>query len=242
MFLICRVPVPTWKPYVLFVAFSMLATTVIEVWLLKTDTWGFSKQINVLSPFQWLGAPVEEYIFWDFCPIAVVQLYLFYSAKLPKFGSTKAGAIVSGFVGVLAGAMLVKAETKKAENTKGKGGIIIDDVAKGDASGRDTYKRGANGANFTIFLSLVAASIILLHKYLSRGLLSVMATSIAFMILMMPYEQYAVITHTWVYNLNKMFGVAFLGVPVEEWLLYLLCPLSGSLMIMFAEDKCHVSR
>ena len=242
MLLFCRVPVPSSKPYLLFTAFSIVATTIVEVWLLSTDTWGFSRQINVLSPFTLFGAPAEEYIFWNFCPIAVVQLYLFYVAKLPKTKDTRVGNAISEILGVLAAAMLVKAETKTDANPEGKGGIIIDDVAKGDASGRETYKRGANGANFTIFLALVVASIVLLRKFIDHKLLVVLATSVAFMLLMMPYEQYAVITHTWVYNLNKMFGTAFLGVPVEEWILYILCPLSGCLMLMFAEEKFDVPR
>lgn len=197
-----------WKGISSFFLFSTVTTTLLELMFMKSDTWGFSRTFNTMIGINLLGYPIEEYVFWELCPVVVIFTYLYYVGLIkPVF----------------------KLFTTSAS-------MYIDDKVNVN-DGYPSYNRGSKVPVYTGFIGFVIMFIWLMRDYFKNRVKEIVLTGIVFLSLIAPYEQYALLNQVWVYNLNKMTGIVLVGVPIEEWLIYIACPIAGALFIRIFTKK-----
>ena len=225
-----KLVVSHWKPLLGFFAFSTVTTTILELIFIHTDTWGFSSQINQMIGVNIFHIPIEEYIFWEGCPLVVIFTYMFYKkppTSFPGFSSLSKAVDVEL-------AILKSAEPSGKAISEGE--MYVDEIIKDDINGKPSYFRGLKLPIYTFFVTFVIFSIYEMRGYAKGNYKAIALTALSFFFVIMPYEQYALIHHVWIYNMQKMSGIAFIGVPLEEWIVYFTCPTAGCLfMEMFAK-------
>ena len=52
--------------------------------MLKFDVWGFSNRVQQLSGYTFLSYPIEEFIYWAFCPGIVALSYMTLGKRFDK--------------------------------------------------------------------------------------------------------------------------------------------------------------
>lgn len=205
-----------WKLFIGISVFSNIFTLLIEITMLHFDVWSFSNKHQILSGYTFLGAPIEEFNFWMYCPWLVGFCYIILSkSKINKIIDPK---IIENFSLELA-------------SWESKHKLIKDSLVNytEEVGKTGSYTRGRF---FPIYLSVqifMFAMIIYLKKYYHGNRKSLWFTTIFFFLTMMPYEQYAISQGFWIYNTKKVIGAFFLKVPIEGWLMYLLPPIAGSI-------------
>jgi lycopene cyclase domain-containing protein len=218
------------KPVIAFFVFSTITTTLLEIIFIKTDTWGFTKEFSSMIGYTLLGAPVEEYLFWEFCPLVVIITFLYYKQKKVE------SVLNEGWIDKAEKSLLTYVEKIKPVADKTPQSEYVDsEVVKKD--GYDTYSRGSKVPVYTIFVVTTILAIFAMRKYFKGQTNEILFTAAAFFSVIAPFEQYALKHGVWVYNTQKMLGIEFYGVPVEEWAIYLACPIAGCLFITLFSKK-----
>ena len=213
-----------WKTLTAFFAFSTVTTTILELIFIHTDTWAFSSQINHMVGINLIGIPIEEFIFWEGCPLVVISTYIYYK-KLPT--TITVGEVADAISGVE-----TVVETKEVSGDAiTNAEMFVDDLIVDDSDGLPSYFRGAKMPVYTMFVAFVVWSIFEMRSYASGNYKAIALTVLAFFFGIMPYEHYALLTHTWIYNMDKMTGITLIGVPIEEWIVYFTCPTAGCLFL-----------
>jgi lycopene cyclase domain-containing protein len=114
---------------------------------------------------------------------------------------------------------------------------IIDTLVVDSEAGMPEYSRGAVIPVYTAFVAFVIFSIYEMKGYAKGNYWQIAMTTLTFFLIIMPYEQYALLHHVWVYNMHRMSGITAMGVPVEEWAVYVTCPTAGCLFLQMFSDK-----
>lgn len=197
-----------WKGILGFFTFSTVTTTLLELIFIHTDTWGFSRTMNEMVGVNLFGIPIEEYIFWEFCPLVVIFTYMYFK-------------------------QLTKPISRLTSS------MYVDDVINTDDNGYAKYSRGIKLPVYTAFIAITVFMIYKLKDYGKGNWTAIALTVSVFFLVIFPFEQYALIHHVWVYNMQKMIGIAFLGVPVEEWIVYFACPGAGCLLLEVFNKKLN---
>lgn len=205
-----------WKLFGGISVFSNIFTFFVEVIMLKFDVWGFSSQHTRLLGITAFGAPIEEYIFWMYCPWLVGFTYIICARSgIDKTIDPKLLTLITKPLAKLE-------ELKKA--------AIQDEVKyTSDTTTSGQYSRGNK---FPVYLSIqliLLGMVVYLKKLYHGSWRSMLLTLGLFFFTMMPYEQYAISQGFWTYNANKMIGLFFLKVPFEGWLMYILPPIAGAM-------------
>lgn len=212
-----------WKLFIGISIFSNIFTFIVELVMLKFDVWGFSGENVRLLGITLFGAPIEEYIFWMYCPWLVGLSYITCARTeiLPSINISKLTAITSKF-------------SKLENSTKSK---INSDIEYIDNSNGGQYSRGRRLPIYiTIQLVLFAMILYLKGKYKGNWRAMIL-TTLFFILTMAPYEQYAISQGFWTYNANTMIGLFILNVPFEGWLMYVLPPIAGSMITDVFNNK-----
>ena len=211
-----------WKLFWGISLFSNIFTLFVEVIMLKFDVWSFDDSQVRLLGVTLFGAPIEEYVFWMYCPWLVGACYI----------TLARGAINStvnlSYVSVVANRMK-----------------ILEDKMKSLVADRVSYTKGDNGKynrgkKIPVYLSvqiIMVAMILFLYKGYKGSLTAMLLTTVMFFFTMMPYEQYAISKGFWVYNESRVIGLFILKVPFEGWLMYIIPPIAGSMITDYCSRK-----
>lgn len=199
-----------WKLFLGFILFSNTATIGLEVLMMKFDVWGFTNRTYNLSGILFLSAPIEEYVYWFFCPVIVVLSYLLYSK-----GETKGKAFFSY--------PLMKLFSKL--KLKGKDQINYVD------SNRGRYIRDKKYPVYIYVQLTIILSILLMLKFFKGCWKPVYLTTILFFFTAFPNELYSIHQGYWAYNSNRMIGLYILNIPIEGWMMYFIAPVCASMLL-----------
>jgi len=209
-----------------FFLFSNLATLGLEKLMLGLNVWGFSHVTRTLIGLTWLGAPIEEYIYWALCPAIVGLLYLVQArtkdAPLPDPAYLKP---LIAFV-------------ERLDKLKAPQDAVhyVEDAAV------DAQSHYRTGPRFPVYIwvQLTIASLILLMLRSFHGSWRhALATALAFTACAFPNELYCLHAGYWVYNANRLLGIYLLDIPVEGYLMYLLSPVCACMMLDIANRKIY---
>ena len=99
------------------------------------------------------------------------------------------------------------------------------------------YKRGVK---FPVWIWVVIGIILLaalLYPHFKGSWKTVIASSLVFFSVAYPNELYSLSHGLWVYNQNRMIGPWVLGVPLEEWFMYFLSPMTGCMILSIVHKK-----
>lgn len=210
-----------WKLFAGFFLFGTVATTLLEVFMMHFDVWGFTCRTHKLSGYAIFGAPLEEYEYWACCTAIVPLAYLGFSRRQ---GAMK---VDPGF--------LVKLETIAGQlHLKAKQDPIpYVEESEGDPG------QFARGARFPVYicvqLAFVAAIAALVRRYHGNWK-ALVATMVVFFLVVFPNESYSIHQGYWVYNSQKMVGIYFLRIPLEGWLMYYL-PACFACIVLDIADR-----
>lgn len=209
-----------WKIFLGICGISNVITVLIEVIMLRLDSWGFTAQRFHLLGLTFLGAPIEEYNFWIYAPVLVCLAYLVLSHERdlssPGFGEI--------FLSVLAARKLQVLEEDISKRIISKI-VYIEDSVDGK------YFAGSKIPTYVTIQLLLLATILWLRRYYHGSRQALALTTAVFFLTMMPYEQYAIRSGFWTYNAHRMLGIFFLDVPLEGWCMYFLPPVAGGMII-----------
>ncbi|HNY31132.1 MAG TPA: hypothetical protein PKO15_09610 [Fibrobacteria bacterium] len=83
---------------VTLLVFSDVMTVVIEKLMIHFDVWGFSDRTYRLMGINFLGAPIEEFIYWWLCPVVVAFAYIAHLRTDTPSGPTAFHALEMAFL------------------------------------------------------------------------------------------------------------------------------------------------
>ena len=205
-----------WKLFFGISVFSNIFTFFIEVIMLKLDVWSFSSHKARLLGYTFWNAPIEEYVFWMYCPWLVGFSYILFSR--------------SNVDKVIDLSLLEEITKPLASIEKKIKEHIKDNVEYVEDSSAGKYARGSKVPVYLSIQLILITMIVFLKKKYHGSKYSMLLTTILFFITMMPYEQYAISQGFWTYNENKMVGLFILNVPIEGWMMYILPPIAGAML------------
>jgi lycopene cyclase domain-containing protein len=210
-----------WKLFAGFFLAGNVATTVLEVFMMRFDVWGFTCRTQHLTGWTLLGAPVEEYEYWACCVAMVPLSYLAFSRRQP---SMRVDPAFLTKLEAFASQLHLKAKTDPVsyvEETEGEVGQF------------------ARGARFPVYICIqlvfVAAIAALVRRYHGNWK-ALVATVVVFSLAVFPNEFYSIHRGYWAYNSQKMVGIYFLRIPLEGWLMYFL-PACFACMVLDIADR-----
>jgi len=212
-----------WKVFIAFNIFSVISSTIIEVIMLYYDTWGFSNSHGRFIGINFLGAPIEEYVYWWMAPVLVGILYIIFR-KL-KTIETFPPAIESSleYLGYISSVYMksskIKDETLYLEND----GVVVENGA---------YSRGTKKFPTWIWIQIfLVAILIYLKRYFKGNWLTVFSVSFIFACVAFIGELHAIDYGFWVYNKQRMIGIYFLNIPIEQYPMYFLSAIFECMVI-----------
>lgn len=207
----------------ILIAFSDVMTLVIEKLMLYYDVWGFSNRHFRMIGLQLFGAPVEEFIYWWACPVVVALGYVSFlrvdSAKAPS-------AIAVGEAALLAHAATEAIQSSHRPDPTAyleNSGVAVQNDRQ--------YERGSKKPTYVWLQVIILAMIAWFARSFKGSWKAVGWTVAVFVAIAYPNERYSLGSGFWTYNENKLLGIWILGVPVEEWIMYTICPLCACLMM-----------
>ncbi|MEN9354733.1 MAG: hypothetical protein RL318_2058 [Fibrobacterota bacterium] len=213
-----------WKLFAGFFLFSNLATLGLEKLMLGFNVWGFSHVSRYLTGYTWLGAPIEEYIYWAMCPAIVALLYLLQGrtrvATLPDPGYLKP------LVAFVEGLDKIKA---KSDDVK----YVPDQSVDADSH----YSAGKKRLVYIWVQVAILSTILLLLRSFHGSWRNTFTTTIAFTACAFPNELYCLHAGYWVYNTNTLLGVFLWDIPLEGYLMYVLSPICACMCLDIANRK-----
>ena len=210
--------VSDWKFSTGFLIFSNICTLIVEVIMMKYDVWGFTNLKCQLIGLYFLSAPIEEYIYWAFCPVIACYSYmLMLKDKFVKsINPFKIASIVKNL------------KIKKFGNAE-----YVD--AK-DGS----YSRGAKFPVYIWLQVAIITSIILMKRYFKGCWQALSLTTALFFLIAFPNELYSINSGFWAYNDNKLLGYYLFKIPLEGWMMYFIAPICSSMMIDIVRRKLNI--
>lgn len=211
-----------------FVVFSNIMTLGLEFLMLKFDVWGFSsRKYNLLGPTL-LGAPLEEFVYWALCPVIVAVYYLVMARSAVKPISKQ-----SKYVTKL-GIWLETLKVAKAIPAQAASTPQIDYV-KPDSEFR--YQRGTKFPTYVLVQIAIVSAILVMLKYYHGSKRAMFGTTLVFTATAWPHELYSTYCGFWVYNSQRLVGLELWRIPIEGYLMYIISPICGCMMIDLAARK-----
>lgn len=215
------------------VAFSVvvdLLTTGIEKLMMVFDVWGFSRAHHYMIGLTLFGAPIEEYVYWWLCPVLVACTYFAFARDRLQEHQANKLLHVEQSLSVLIACQLSRYIDQKKQKAK-----YLEDDGIEPADSR--YARGASVPVWAFLPAIALGSgLWVMHRF--RGKFSdVASTVIVFCCVAYPNELYSLSQGLWVYNQNRIIGIWFGGVPVEEWCMYVFAPWSGSMLASWTRTQ-----
>lgn len=212
-----------WKLFFGISIFSNIFTFFVEVIMLKFDVWGFNSYTRLIG-ITVCGAPIEEYIFWMYCPWLVGLCYI----SSARSGIDKSIPLEL-LLKIAKPLQAIEEKIKSATTDSNK--YVNADVKEGQ------YARGAKIPTYLFVQLILISMFVYFRKFYHGSKKSMIYTTILFMCCMIPYEQYAIYKGFWTYNANKMLGIYFFHVPIEGWVMYILPPILGSMITDYCSQK-----
>lgn len=199
-----------WKLFSGFFIFSNICTLIVEIVMLKFDVWGFSNRVQQLSGITFLTYPIEEFIYWAFCPGIVAMSYIILGKKMDKFiNPISFSKFISAF------------KIQKNDSNI--------NYTKDDGTGR--YNSGSRTPVYIWLQGMIIASIIMMTKYYKGNWKSMFYTTLIFFFTAFPHELYSISNGFWLYNDNKLLGIYLFKVPVEGFMMYFISPICAAMIL-----------
>ena len=209
-----------WKLFAGFFLAGNIATTLLEIFMMRFDVWGFTSRTHHLSGYTIFGAPLEEYGYWACCAAIVPLAYLGFSRRQ---GPMRYDPAFLTSLEAFADRLHLQAKTDPVayvEESEGKEGQF------------------ARGSRFPVYiciqLAFVAAIAGLLRRY-HGSWKALVATVVVFSLVVFPNEAWSIHQGYWAYNSQKMVGIYFLHIPLEGWLMYFLPAVFACMVIDIAD-------
>lgn len=222
-----------WISLLVFLCFSNLLTTPIEKLMIVLDIWGFSNDNFRLIGVNFWGAPVEEYVYWWMSPVVVGSQYMAL-ALMHRFVSLEASN--GRFYLWLLGLSKIASETiQKYANDSNIDYVENDPKATKQEYG--TYKRGKKAPAWIYVQLAIIVTILALMRFYRGRWAALWWTTATFVAVGYGNELYALHQGFWVYNANRLLGPFVLGVPVEEWIMYVASSICGCMIINIGNRK-----
>ncbi len=212
-----------------FITFSNIITVVIEKLMIFFDVWGFSNATHRLIGISFLGAPIEEYVYWWLAPVVVSVTY--YAMVKLKSGSNL--VTYPSWTEASVASLLAKFTTEVVDNLKTKDPDVYLETnnTKVNEDNTSSYSRGKKAPVWiwvAVFVIIFGA---VLYRFFRGSWKAVLATTLIFLCIAYPNELYSLHSGFWVYNQNRMLGPWVLGVPIEEWIMYTASPITGCMLL-----------
>lgn len=221
------------KVIVLFeLLFTIPVTIVIEKVMLYYNSWGFSKEHIRFIGINIFGAPVEEYVYWWCAPLLVGIVYMI-MRKLKGFDEPP--KFIEEAVKLLAEKL---SKATQGSTTADRTDYIEDhsDVTK-ERPGLYSTAGETKFPTWVWMQVLTIATIMWLKHYFKGSWLTVMLSTGIFVAVALIGERHAIDMGFWSYNRNRMVGVFFFNVPIEEYIMYFTSAMSECLILDIAYRK-----
>lgn len=209
-----------------FYIFSNIMTLALEMVMLKFNVWGFTHHTFNLTGFTLLDAPIEEYVYWSFCPIIVGLSYINISRGLAESVSVEP-AIITKL------AELLKTVQLKTQSPRADSVNYVD--PQNEVNGQ--YKQGAKYPVYIWVQILIIVAIIAMARYFHGSYKALAATAVIFFAVAFPHEAYAVTHGFWIYNTQHLIGPFIGPIPIEGYFMYFISPICGGMMLDLADRK-----
>lgn len=213
----------------IFILGSAVITTGIEKLMLVLDVWGFSRRYYHLIGIDFLGCPIEEYVYWWLAPVVVAVTYVT-CPRSYKAIDISAPAWLLSFASVLGTSM-----TRLNQSRPASGSGYLED-SKVDVEDK-SYSRGSK---FPVWAAVAAAVVLgcfFVYRHFRGSRNAIIATTLVFVCVAYPNELYSLSHGFWSYNQSRILDIWFLGVPVEEWFMYICSPICGGMLFSVLEEK-----
>ena len=219
---------------VAFVTFSNVITTGIEKLMIYYDVWSFSNANFRLVGFNFLGEPIEEYVYWWMSAVIVSVTYVCFSRTRRD--------IIHGIniLDYFSAALLAKYATQKIQShtTEAQSSAVYLENQNVEISGSH-YARGKKFPTWVVVASAVTLFAAALYRHFRGSWPALASTVLVFFCIAYPNELYSLHNGLWVYNQNRILGFWFLGVPVEEWFMYTMSPFAGGMLLSLCYKKFY---
>ena len=212
-----------WGVFFAFNVFSIISSTIIEIIMIHFDTWGFSNAKCRLIGINFLGAPIEEYIYWWMAPILVGIMYLVFRKikEIDTFPPAIESAI-EYLAYISSRYMNTSTSTDATKYLEGEG------VSPNEGA----YVRGAKKFPTWIWIQiLLIAVLIYLKRYFKGNWLIVLQVSFIFACVAFIGELHAIDYGFWAYNKQRVLGIFIFRIPIEQYPMYVLSPMFECLVI-----------
>lgn len=212
-----------WKIFLAFNLFSIVMSTIIEWIMLYYDTWGFTKAEGRFIGINFLGAPIEEYIYWWLAPMLVGIMYIIFR-KLKEIDSFPP-AIESSleYLGYLGSVYMRTSKAPDATPYLENDGVIVEN---------GSYSRGTKKFPTWIWIQVfLVAILIYLKRYFKGNWLTIGAVSFIFACVAFIGELHAIDYGFWVYNRQRMIGIFIFNIPIEQYPMYFLSAIFECMVI-----------
>lgn len=217
-----------------FVTFSNVITTGIEKLMIYYDVWSFSNANFRLVGVNFLGEPIEEYVYWWMSAVIVAVTYVCFSR------TSRAIIHVPNVLDYLGSALLAKYGTQKIQTNTAdlqSSGVYLENQNT-EISGSH-YVRGRKFPTWVVVASAVTLFAAALYRHFRGSWPALASTVLVFLCIAYPNELYSLHNGLWVYNQNRIFGFWLLGVPVEEWFMYTMSPFAGGMLLSLCYKKFY---
>lgn len=217
-----------------FVVFSDVITTGIEKLMIYYDVWSFSNANFRLIGVDFLGAPIEEYVYWWMSAVIVAVAYV-------CFSRSRNGVVhVPNFLDYLGASLLAKFETQKiqAKTEDAKDASTYLENQNVEIQGAH-YERGRKFPTWVVVASAVTLFAAALYRHFRGSWPALISTVLVFFCIAYPNELYSLHNGLWVYNQKRIFGFWLFGVPVEEWFMYTMSPFAGGMLLSLCYKKFY---
>lgn len=216
-----------WKLFAGFVVFSNASTLGIEIVMMRLDVWGFTRRVHPLVGITFLGAPIEEYVYWALCPVIVGLGYMVFSRR--------AGA---GGAPIPVEPLLLARLARYAQDLRLRS--ARDEVDYVDAAEAGKDGRFSRGKRFPVYIFVqiaIVGAILAMARFYRGSWRSMAWTTGVFFLVAFPNELYSLHNGYWIYNAERMIGVSLLDIPAEGWAMYFIAPVCASMMLDISSRK-----
>lgn len=217
-----------------FITFSNIVTTGIEKLMIYYDVWSFSNANFRLIGVDFLGAPIEEYMYWWMSAVIVAVVYI-------CFSRTRRDIIhVPNILDYFGASLLAKYATQKIQTSTAdaQSSDVYLENQNVEISG-SRYSRGGRFPTWVIVASAVTLFAAVRYRHFRGSWPALLSTVLVFFCIAYPNELYSLHNGFWVYNQNRIFGFWLLGVPVEEWFMYTMSPFAGGMLLSLCYKKFY---
>jgi len=218
-----------WTLLAVFGLISNALTFVIEKFMLYYDVWGFSHREFRLIGVTLSGAPIEEFVYWFFCPWLAGMAYLVMGRTTSPVKTLPLGAVVGA--AAVAGKLSEEAQEVAENPATQKAVSYVEDDAKAVVEGVGKYARGPVAVRYFWLQALIIAAILAMVRHYRGNWKSLAWSVVLFVSIAYPNELLGLHNGFWTYNVNRLLGPWFLGVPIEEWMMYTISPTCGCMML-----------